>query len=146
MDRFAEWCKLIPPQNITIGLDEHTGIIMDLDAGVCEIMGVSSVSLVRDCDLKIHPAGGKFQLREFGEWQMPNPLQAGISEQAWGMVLNAARVNDNAPPAEIIALAEERLAVRVAKNWKESDRLRDEISALGWTVQDGKTGYKLVKN
>jgi hypothetical protein len=28
----------------------------------------------------------------------------------------------------------------------ESDKLRDEIYALGWAVQDNKDGYKLVKN
>ena len=31
MDRFAEWCNLIPAENTTLGLDEHTGIIMDFE-------------------------------------------------------------------------------------------------------------------
>ena len=146
MDRFTQWCNLIPTENTTLGLDEHTGIIMDFDAGVCEIMGVSSVSIVRNCDPVIHPAGMKFSLKELGNIQIPNPLQAGIAKHVWDLIQGSSETNDRVPPAEVVALAEERLSVRAEKNWSESDRLRDEISAQGWTVQDGKDGYTLVKS
>jgi cysteinyl-tRNA synthetase len=43
-------------------------------------------------------------------------------------------------------LVQQRVLARASKNWSESDKLRDEIAALGWTVQDSKDGYKLVKN
>ena len=36
MDRFKQWCNLVPVENTTIGLDEHTGLILDFDAGQCE--------------------------------------------------------------------------------------------------------------
>src|SRR5262245_32304396 len=62
MDRFAEWCQLVPAENVTLGLDEHTGIIMDFATGMCEISGVSSVSIMRDGDAIMHPAGTKFPL------------------------------------------------------------------------------------
>jgi len=146
MDRFAEWCGLVPSENVTLGLDEHTGIIMDFENDVCEISGVSSVSLVSDCDPIMHPAGTKFPLSEIGELTIPNPIQTGISEKAWDMVLNAPPLEDDKPSDKVIALAKQRLAARVERNWAESDRLRDAISALGWTVQDGKDGYNLVKN
>jgi cysteinyl-tRNA synthetase len=35
--------------------------------------------------------------------------------------------------------------VRAAKDFAESDRLRDAISALGWTVKDTKDGQQLEK-
>ena len=146
MERFAEWTRLIPEQNTTLGLDEHTGIVMDFDTGMCEIMGVSSVSLVRGGETNIHPAGVKFPLGEIGDLRLPSPLEAGISERAWSMVTNAPPLDDAAPPAEVLALAEQRVAARASKDWAESDRLRDAISALGWTVQDGRDGYKLAKN
>lgn len=146
MDRFAEWCRLIPPENVTLGLDEHTGIIMDLESGTCEIMGVSSVSLARGCDPVIHPAGTKFPLGEIGEIRIPDPLDVNISTQAWNMVINASLLGEDQPPEEVISLADERLAARANKNFAESDRLRDAIAALGWTVQDGKGEYKLVKS
>jgi len=146
MDRFAEWCKLVPHENITLGLDEHTGIIMDFETGMCEISGVSSVSLVSDCDPVMHPAGVKFPLSEVGDIKVPDPLDKNIPAHVWDMVLNAPLLEKEVPPDSVIALAEERLDARSGKNWAESDRLRDEISALGWIVQDSKDGYKLTKN
>jgi cysteinyl-tRNA synthetase len=46
-------------------------------------------------------------------------------------------------PADIQALADERAAARAAKNWAESDRLRDELAAKGWQVRDSKEGQTL---
>ncbi len=46
-------------------------------------------------------------------------------------------------PDAVAALAEQRWQARAAKDWTESDRLRDEIGALGWTMKDGKDGYTL---
>jgi cysteinyl-tRNA synthetase len=45
--------------------------------------------------------------------------------------------------AEVQALLDERAAARDAKNWAESDRLRDAIAAHGWVVKDTKDGQKL---
>ncbi len=48
-------------------------------------------------------------------------------------------------PAEIIALADERATAKANKDWTTADALRAEIDAAGWTVLDGKDGYKIVK-
>ena len=42
-------------------------------------------------------------------------------------------------------LAKERDAARATKNWSESDRLRKELEALGYTVEDTKDGTKISK-
>jgi len=39
---------------------------------------------------------------------------------------------------EIKALMDARLAARKARNWAESDRLRDELAKLGFAAKDGK--------
>ncbi len=145
MDRFAEWCNRIPTENQTIGLDEHTGLIVNFETGMCEVNGVSSVSLVRECDSEMYPAGSKFNLSELGDVQIPDPLQKDIPSAAWDMAVNAPPLAAEKPSNEVIALAEKRLAVRADKNWAESDRLRDQIAGLGWTIQDSKDGYTLVK-
>jgi cysteinyl-tRNA synthetase len=49
-------------------------------------------------------------------------------------------------PADIRALADERLQARANKDWAASDRLRDQLSALGWTVKDAKGSYELSKS
>ena len=48
-------------------------------------------------------------------------------------------------PAEVLALLEERKLARANKLWAESDRLRDEIAALGWAVKDSKDGQSVTK-
>lgn len=145
MDRFNEWRDLIPDENVTLGLDEHTGIIMDFESNTCEISGVSSVSLVTDGDPVMHPSGVKFPLGELGDVKIPDPIEVGIPANVWEMVVDVPALDDHKPPHEVISLAERRLEVRTEKNWAESDKLRDEIAALGWSVQDAKDGYSLVK-
>jgi len=44
---------------------------------------------------------------------------------------------------EIQSLVDERQAARKAKNWAESDRLRDLIAAKGWEVKDTAQGPKV---
>jgi cyanophycinase-like exopeptidase len=146
MDRFAEWCGQVPPENETVGLDEHTGLIIDFETGLCEVSGVSSVSLVRECNPEMYASGSKFPLRELGEFRIPEPVEKDIPVHVWEMCLNAPPLDDDQPSEHIIALVEQRVLARANKNWAESDKLRDEIAALGWTVQDSKDGYKLVKS
>jgi hypothetical protein len=48
------------------------------------------------------------------------------------------------PPAEVVALAEERVAARAARDFAAADRLRDEIAAAGWLVTDDPAGFRLA--
>ena len=48
-------------------------------------------------------------------------------------------------PDEIVELAKRRADAKAAKDWATADALRAEIDAAGWTVLDGKDGYKIVK-
>jgi cysteinyl-tRNA synthetase len=42
-------------------------------------------------------------------------------------------------------LLDQRQCFRAEKNWKESDRIRDELVTLGWMVKDTPQGPKLVR-
>ncbi len=48
-------------------------------------------------------------------------------------------------PAEVQALADARAQARKDKNWAQSDALRDQITALGYMVEDTPQGQKLRK-
>ena len=48
-------------------------------------------------------------------------------------------------PAEVQALVDARAQARQDKQWAESDRLRDEIQAHGYTVKDTRDGMKLTR-
>jgi len=48
-------------------------------------------------------------------------------------------------PAEIEALLEARQAARKAKDFKQSDAIRDELKAKGWVIEDTPKGPKLKR-
>jgi cysteinyl-tRNA synthetase len=48
-------------------------------------------------------------------------------------------------PLSIVDLAEKRWAAKQAKDFATADALRKELTAAGWSMLDGKDGYKLEK-
>ncbi len=148
MERFAQWCDLLPEGHTTVGLDEHTGIVLDFEKAEAQVVGVSSVTLLRACDPKIYPSGTTFPLSELGPLSLADGPSTGISPSNWELVQNApspAPVMDDAPPPEALRLAEERQAARARKDWAAADEYRRQITALGWTLQDTPDGPKLIK-
>ncbi len=75
-----------------------------------------------------------------------SPGQAAQLLLAWQRINQILQLDAEAAaiPAEVRALVEEREQTRKAKNWAESDRLRDALAALGWIVKDTKDGAKLT--
>lgn len=147
IERFEQWRSLLPAETVVMGLDEHSGVILDFEAKCCEVAGVSSVSVVKLNDTKIHPAGVKFPLSELGRFEPLPDLKAGIRPAVWKMIAAAEKElqEKDAPTEEILALAEQRKAARERKDFAESDRLREKILTLGWLVQDSREGQKLAK-
>jgi cysteinyl-tRNA synthetase len=52
---------------------------------------------------------------------------------------------ETAMPEEIAALGEARAQARLAKDWRKSDELRDELAARGWEARDTKDGQKITR-
>lgn len=64
----------------------------------------------------------------------------------WDGALGVLEKPAEAIPADVQALLERRRAARAAKDWKQSDGLRDAIAALGWTIQDTPKGQVAAKS
>ena len=144
MERFQHWCDMLPADHTIVGLDEHTGLILDFEKGECVVSGVSSVSLVRECDPEIYASGKTFPLRELGEFKSPD--ENSISALAWDMLKHAPPgVTADQPGDEELFLVEARQSARASKNWAESDRIRDELSTRGWLVKDTPEGPVLTR-
>jgi cysteinyl-tRNA synthetase len=75
------------------------------------------------------------------------PAQAAALLREWETINQVLQLQDDdariAP--EVQALLDARTAARRAKNWSESDALRDKIAGLGWMVKDTKEGQKLTR-
>jgi len=147
MERFDEWRALLPPGHTTVGLDEHTGLIFDFGLGQCCVSGVSSVTLLRECNPKIYPAGATFSFAELGEFHLPVLLEEGFPASTWKMVMDAASPGqeNGEIPAEVQRLAEARQQARLRKDWAVADEFRQQIESLGWRVDDTPDGLKLKR-
>ncbi len=145
MERFAEWCRSASPENTILGLDEHTGVILDFAKQECRVSGVSSVSLVRACDPERYPSGSIFSFTDLGLGSAP---VADIAPNAWEMALSVETTPPETvgqPPLELVALADEREKARQAKDWSQADSLRKQIQAAGWAVLDTPEGPRLSR-
>jgi cysteinyl-tRNA synthetase len=56
----------------------------------------------------------------------------------------ASLAEQEAAPAEVVDLAEQRRRARAERNFDEADRLRTEIEQSGWEVRDVAEGFQLV--
>lgn len=146
MERFEQWCRLLPPGHTTLGLDEHTGIVIDFSAGICTVGGVSSVSVVHGCEPRMFASGAVFPVEELGAVHCPQTPGEGLPARVWEMVMEARQVQGpGEPPEAVLSLLEERAAARARQDWAASDSLRAQIQALGWQVQDTPQGQKIVR-
>ena len=106
-----------------------------------------------DDDLNISAALGFLfeSIRETNRAMDQNEMDA-VSASAWldwwkriNTVLDLEAETEVAVPDEVAQLAQQRENARREKNWKLSDELRQQISALGWEVRDTKDGPKLTR-
>jgi hypothetical protein len=145
MDRFAQWCAMLPAGHTVIGLDEHTGLIIDFESNKCIVSGISSVTLLRECNPVIHPAGKVFPIEELGKVHHPLVSESGIPGAVWEMVNIPVEIkNLKEVPEDVTRLVEERKQARQRKDWAEADLLRERIEILGWTIRDTAEGQKIV--
>ena len=66
-------------------------------------------------------------------------------DKVFGLRLAGWVPRQETAPDAVTALAEARLAARRAKAWPEADRLRAELRAAGWEMEDRPDGYALKK-
>ena len=66
-------------------------------------------------------------------------------DEVFGLGLAAWTPKAVDAPAEVKAIADARLAARRAKAWAEADRLRGELHAAGWEMEDRADGYALKR-
>jgi cysteinyl-tRNA synthetase len=66
-------------------------------------------------------------------------------DRVFGLGLVEWRPREEAVPAVVQALAAARSAARAARQWAEADRLRGELHAAGWEMEDSSHGYALKR-
>ena len=71
-------------------------------------------------------------------------VRAEMAGMAHVIGLDAVTGSEDAVPAEIVAMAEERRAARAARDFARADALRTAIAVAGFEVRDAPDGFKIV--
>jgi hypothetical protein len=145
-ERFARLQQLLPADVTIVGIDEHTGLVIDPDHGQATVMGRGSVTVLRAGEMRCFARSAVFALQELGDFRLPaldEGLPADVVRETAMRAAEAAVTPDI--PAAVHALVEQRQAARTARDWAASDRLRQELAALGWQVQDTPQGAQISR-
>lgn len=144
--RFGPLLEMLPTDLTVVGIDERTALVLDLEAGVCQVLGLGIVTVLRDGNEQSFGSGVAFPLGELGPFRQPGP-EFGLPARIWEEVRTAhARAQSEAfatPPREVMALVERRERARARHRWRKADALRDQIAQLGWQVLDAPDGPRL---
>ena len=115
---------------------------MDDDFNTPEAIAVLQ-GLARELNTARAPGGDAHQARFLAGELRALGAVLGILRMAPEEWFRAGASASGLPDAEIDARIAERLAARKAKNWAESDRIRDELAAAGVILEDKPGGVTL---
>jgi len=143
-ERFAVLLSILPASVGVLGLDEHTAIILDLAGGVGQVIGRGSVTVLKSGTERRFMAGESLDLCVLGDYHLPDPDQ-GLPPRFLDAIgaTRAGGVPRSVPPAEVLALVQERQAARARSDWATADALRTRVAELGWSIRDTDQGPRL---
>jgi cysteinyl-tRNA synthetase len=111
---------------------------------------MGGATVLREGTESVYTVGEQFVAAALGDFCLPASAE-GIDAAVWqtvqaGRAAGAtARSAEPLPDEEVLVLLAARVQARTAKNWQESDRLRDEIAHRGWRVLDTGNGQKVER-
>jgi cyanophycinase-like exopeptidase len=146
--RFDPLAAQLDPSITILGLDEHTGLLIDFDGEECQVIGKGEIHLVKAGVDQAFTSETSFSIQALGNYQPLADKGQGIDPVNWQTVLEAslAPKKENPtpmPPLAVMELLEQRRLARLGKEWRKSDELRDRIQEIGWKVIDTPEGQKL---
>ena len=115
------------------GYEKRFDEAMDDDLNTADAIG-AIFELVKDANVSLTASSSKAA------------VEAALNSfKALTDVLGLVQKSEDALPADIQAMVDERAAARKAKDWKRSDELRDAIKAAGYILEDSREGQKVRK-
>jgi hypothetical protein len=169
--RFARLMEMLEGGLTVVGIEEKTALVVYPADGTCQVVGLGGVTLIhtgqahqdtltegelegtgllevaqqRKSHIHQFRSGQTFSLSRIGNFYAPPP-GLGLPDAIWQHALDASAASPqdvDKPSRQVMELVREREAARQRKDWQEADRLRKEISAGGWQVQDTPDGPRL---
>lgn len=168
--RFSQMIDMLPPDLTVVGIDEKTALMMEPDDGICQVIGLGSVTLIhtghqhdpattrdptadetnlerianrRQGHFHQFQSGEHFSLGESCPFVMTSDGE-GLPPQVWQKALEAQKdplaAASPTPSQQVLELVAERQKARAEKDWSRADLLRQQIMELGWQVKDTSQG------
>jgi len=154
-ERYNYLAELLPDRSTIVGIDENTALAISPQSGKCRVLGVGGVVIIRGDQEHRFQRGQTFPATLLGDWRLPDP-QSGIPDQVWADALAAQAQREAqtiAPPPQAVTdpalfaqaqeLLTQREIARGDRDWATADRLRDQITDLGFRVIDTPDGPEL---
>lgn len=140
-ERFNGLRDRLPKDQRVVGIDENTGLLIDLESKRCEVAGHGHVTLLQDRHEQAYKAGSSFSLDQLGDFSCPEPLK-GIPRSVWEKIAQpeSPAEETSRPPGEVLQLVAEREEARKRKDWARADQLRAQIEIRGWMIKDTAQG------
>ncbi|MEZ4619473.1 MAG: hypothetical protein R2867_28760, partial [Caldilineaceae bacterium] len=143
--RYEALLAILPSPATVLGIEENTGLIIQPTAGICEVIGVGGVVIVRNGEETRYNNRDQFPVDALGDWSLPTyeTLPAQVWRDAQALYNSVAETTT--PPAEVVTLAQARAEARESKDWAKADRIRDQLAEQGWQVNDTPDGPELSR-
>ena len=146
-ERYDALAMMLPPDATIIGLDEHTGLVLDLARAEGHVLGQGRVTVVREGIEEPYADGVAFGLDRLGPFRpadLLTMLPTAVVDEARSVAAAASAAEPTPASRKILALVAAREAARREQDWAAADALRSQIEALGWQVQDTPSGPNVL--
>ena len=132
--------KLLPDSTVILGIDENTAGTFDLKKKIVSVIGAGRVTIRHKGKDQHYREGDSFP---FERLTPAHAAEAAISHQPLAISqspISTQSVQSLYVPSHIKEWARERDQLRAEKKFAESDRLRDRITTIGYSLKDSPTG------
>jgi cyanophycinase-like exopeptidase len=150
--RLEQLEALMPEDAFILGVDDHTALVIDLEAGTAQVSGKGGVTLRRAGASISYPSGTTVGLAELAAAVpgLPRKMAVVSAPDVTAVPAEAPSAPSIPPEATeplVRTLLEIRARARAEGDWQRADMIRDRLTAAGIEVRDdadGSSSWSLI--
>lgn len=70
--RMEQLMRSLPPTTLVLGIDEHTGVVLDFQSESCQVIGKGGLTIIGRPLPDIYKAGATFPIHRLGPYRLPS--------------------------------------------------------------------------
>ena len=132
--------KLLPDSTVILGIDENTACTFDLEKKIVSVIGAGRVTIRHKGKEQHYREGDSFPFERLTPAHAAEAKSQIPKSKNPKIPISTQSVQSLYVPSRIKEWARERDQLRAEKKFAESDRLRDRITTVGYSIKDSPTG------